>query len=295
MATAKEQLVRMNDVLDTPHLLVGGLATNCYVPYRESVDIDIVCNHTTAKTLLKKLYPTSDCDVVDLNKDEYRPSYVITNKLKDFEVYFGPKITEREPYSFVDWDYILGDATPLTYEGQALPNILVPTLELLAFSKLGSFCSRKKYNINKSTTDLADFVDLSNNEDFRSNRLLTAIERNSVSDVLKIALKELDDTHLACLDDSRFGRLSTLLRGESPRLVEFCRGRNNFVKVTREMFKRADESGDATEVAGISTGRTIDPESLGYLARMCAAGCRVRLLTSARAGQEQINQYKQIG
>ena len=64
IAVAKEQLVRIDSALDSPHLLIGGLAVEQYYKGRDSKDIDLVCDFKTAKFLLK-LYPTNDWHIED--------------------------------------------------------------------------------------------------------------------------------------------------------------------------------------------------------------------------------------
>src|SRR5258708_37073571 len=52
-AISAGELIRINGTLQEPHLLIGGLAVEQYCKGRDSKDIDLVCSHDVALSLLK--------------------------------------------------------------------------------------------------------------------------------------------------------------------------------------------------------------------------------------------------
>lgn len=126
-AVAKNELARINAALKKPHLLIGGLAVQCYHPARNSKDIDLVCDFGTAQMLLDTLYPSRDWKVIDKQNDEYRPSFNITHKVDDVGVIiFGPKISERDPYDHIDWTALMVGGSAFPGRIGPLENIIVP-------------------------------------------------------------------------------------------------------------------------------------------------------------------------
>ena len=92
---AKEELVRINNVLTKPHILIGGLAVNQYDLARISTDIDLVVEFETANKIIKELYPSLEWNKIDRNDDEIRPSYEIVNRTNsELVIKFGPKILQ---------------------------------------------------------------------------------------------------------------------------------------------------------------------------------------------------------
>lgn len=186
-AIAKRELARINVVLRSPRLLIGGLAVQQYYAARISRDIDLVCDFQTTQLLLDTLYPSNDWKVIDKQNDEYRPSFRITHKVDDFgAIIFGPKISEREPYAHIDWARLMAGAKPFAGPSGPLENILVPSAHALAYTKFISFLGRHAPN-TKVQADLKDLVDLSNTEDFsvslfydllRMSRAFEEITRN---------------------------------------------------------------------------------------------------------------------
>ena len=135
-STAKEQLVKINGQLGTPHLLIGGLAVQYYCPQRVSKDIDLICDSDTAHRLISILYPSNHYDVADENEDDYRPAYIIQSKTnREKVVFIGPKITEREPYKYIDWKILSRDYNTFSYRKDKLTNIAIPCIEALAYTK----------------------------------------------------------------------------------------------------------------------------------------------------------------
>ncbi|MFW0717395.1 class I SAM-dependent methyltransferase [Pedobacter sp. N23S346] len=191
--TAKEELKRINAKLTKPHLLIGGLAVQQYVSSRNSKDLDLVCDHKTVQQLIKDLYPSKNYDVIDLNEDEYRPSFEIVNKIKKNKMIFlGPKIWEREPYMGINWEELLIDAQPFSYRGEKLQNIKVPSIEMLAFTKMLSFISRVGKSPTKGENDLQDFIDLTNNKHFKTNALIDKIRSEKCEQIISQKIQEFD-------------------------------------------------------------------------------------------------------
>lgn len=175
---AKEELVRINATLKQPKLLIGGLAVQRYITTRDSKDIDIVCTHSEANDLIKILYPSHNWDVQEVNDDDYRPSFLITHQYKDIgEIIIGPKITERSPYKFINWEELYQNALPYKFRKSNLGNILIPTCSGLAYTKLIAFLGRNITNIEKRLNDLQDLVDLSNHALFSSRDFLFFIKK----------------------------------------------------------------------------------------------------------------------
>ena len=165
-AIAKLELERINSVLTHPHLLIGGLAVQQYYSARISQDIDLVCDFDVAQMILRKLYPSKDWRVEDSKNDEYRPSYHIHHKVEDMgTIIFGPKISEREPYSHIDWNKLKCGAKPFRGIKNDLANVLVPAVYVLAYAKMISFLCRQSPD-TKVAVDLQDFCDLTNHEEF---------------------------------------------------------------------------------------------------------------------------------
>ena len=133
IAEAKLQLKRISDYLDSPLLLIGGLAIQQYAPTRDSQDIDLVCEFDIARGLVDVLFPRNEWTVVDENDDEYRPSFYAKHKHDDTlpVIKFGPKIKERGAYKFLDWDLIEQDAESFHFRTELLSNVRVPTAEAL--------------------------------------------------------------------------------------------------------------------------------------------------------------------
>jgi nicotinamidase/pyrazinamidase len=185
LEVAKSQVARINAALDKPHLLIGGLAVNRYVPIRNSKDIDLVCEYGVAQRLVKTLYPSDTWTVEEVHDDSYRPSFRVTHQSEDFgEIVFGPKILEREPYSFIDWDLLLKNGESFEYQGKILDKIMIPACPELAFTKLISFLGRDRLLTMKREQDLDDLTELSNNKKFTSVAFLAAILRARAYDYI---------------------------------------------------------------------------------------------------------------
>ena len=176
IAIAKDELKRINDALDTPHLLIGGLAVERYHKGRDSQDIDLVCSYETAKKLLR-LYPSNNWYIEDRNDDDYRPSYEIKSQVDNITIIFGPKISEREPYNYLDWEDFKESAICYTYKDKKYDNILIPNADSLAFTKLVSAVERKAISRDKSIQDFEDFINLSNHRSFNINRFVHLLKR----------------------------------------------------------------------------------------------------------------------
>jgi hypothetical protein len=181
IATAKEQLVRINEILHEPHLLIGGLAVEHYYKGRHSQDIDLVCDSKTARELLR-LYPSSEWSIEERNNDEYRPNYQIANNIHpDLLIIFGPKLSERDPYRYIDWNALHTGAKPFEYKGKILKNVLIPSAASLAFTKLIAAVDRKATSRPKSAQDFEDFINLTNCKTFSVNDFVFLFKRAKVN------------------------------------------------------------------------------------------------------------------
>jgi ubiquinone/menaquinone biosynthesis C-methylase UbiE len=198
--TAKEELGKINALLSTGHLLIGGLAVQQYYKTRTTSDIDLVCENPTARKIIDKLYPSKDYVIDEKNDDEYRPSFIITHKInRNRIVFFGPKITERESYTAVDWEKLLSESHPFHYRNVKYENIRVPTIEALAFTKLLAFVDRAKTNRDKAQNDLIDFIELTNDNAFQINLLTNQIRESRTEKYIRdgmIRATENYDTNL---------------------------------------------------------------------------------------------------
>ena len=176
LSSAKEHLSLINKYLRKPHLLIGGLAIQQYVQGRSSKDIDLVCDSDTVNDITNKVFPSRDYNHNIINDDEYRPSIVFQHRTnQDTFIFFGPKVLERDAYKGFNEEKLLVDAIPFKYKSEILDNIRVPTIENLAFLKLLSFLDRVELKLLKGQQDLRDFIDLSNQKQFRLNVLIDNI------------------------------------------------------------------------------------------------------------------------
>jgi len=174
-AEAKKELGRIDEILESNHLLIGGLAVKHFYPARESKDIDLVCSDKVRNKIIRELYPSDEWDIADENLDEYRPDYDIKNKTNDLCISFGPKIEEREPYANIKWEFLLEKhSIPFGYGKREFKNIHIPTAEALAYTKLISFINRCN---DKDSQDLQDFVDLTNHKSCSLDVLFNLINR----------------------------------------------------------------------------------------------------------------------
>lgn len=176
---AKGQLEKINDFLEKPHLLIGGLAVQQYVPIRNTSDIDLVCSFDVANQLIESIYTSDQWNVKDLHEDEERPSFQIVHRYKNMgEVRMGPKILERKAYDNIDYKELSKNAKPFSYKNKKFKNIIVPTASSLAYSKLISFLGRSD-NYDKALQDLKDFVNLVNYEGFLVNKFWDLLRRSN--------------------------------------------------------------------------------------------------------------------
>jgi nucleoside 2-deoxyribosyltransferase len=183
-AIAKEELERINEVLDAPHLLIGGLAVQQYYSARLSKDIDLVCDFETAQRILDKLYPSRDWMVQDKRQDEYRPSFRIKHRFEEKgTIIFGPKISERAPYNHLDWESLQNGALPFRTNKGPLNNILVPSSHALAYTKFISFLGRQSPE-SKVKADLKDLTDLTNYELFSASSFYDLLRKTKSFDEL---------------------------------------------------------------------------------------------------------------
>ncbi|MDN3581753.1 class I SAM-dependent methyltransferase [Mucilaginibacter flavus] len=193
LSTAKEELKRINEVLEKPHILIGGLAIQQYVSGRNSKDIDLICEHQTIKKLIEKLYPSKNYNINVIDDDEYRPSYEITHRVNtDKIVFLGPKIWEREPYMAIDWGSLAPNSKAFVYKKEEYINIRVPAMEILAFTKLISFINRVGKTPEKGKNDLIDFINLTNHVDFKINVLIDRIRIEKCEQFIQEKLKEIE-------------------------------------------------------------------------------------------------------
>ncbi|MEM9276176.1 MAG: hypothetical protein AAGA80_24930 [Cyanobacteria bacterium P01_F01_bin.143] len=176
---AKDELIRINNILNSPKLLIGGLAVQRYIAIRDSKDIDLVCSYNEAQNLVKTLYPTNDWNIKEVKDDFYKPSFLITHQYENFgSIIFGPKITERTTYNFINWDKLIEKASPYILKSRTLKNILIPNCSGLAYTKLIAFLGRDSEQNAKRLNDLQDFTDLSNQQEFSLRDFINLIKQN---------------------------------------------------------------------------------------------------------------------
>ncbi|MDJ0617778.1 MAG: tetratricopeptide repeat protein [Calothrix sp. MO_192.B10] len=183
---AKHELVRINEKLSQPHLLIGGLAVQRYVVTRDSKDIDLVCEHPIIISLLKELYPLHDWKIEEPRDNSYRPCYTIRHRYENYgEIILGPKPKERQAYDFIDWDYLLENGIQYEFQGKALQNIVIPACSDLAFTKLISFLDRDKDKLDKRKNDLQDLTNLSNKDEFSINNFIDLIKMSGAESFIQ--------------------------------------------------------------------------------------------------------------
>ena len=202
IADAKSYLEKIDEILSGKHLLIGGLAVQQYHPTRNSKDIDLVCEFSEIAHVIDEIFPTRDYEVIDKNQDELRPSYILTDRTGngDSVAFIGPKIQERENYEYIDWELMMEGAVPFKYQGRTFKNIVIPEIEHLCFSKLVSFINRADKAAEKGLQDLKDFVNLTNNKDFRINKFYDIIRRweaeQHISEGIARLNKDVDLAHM---------------------------------------------------------------------------------------------------
>ncbi len=218
MAEVKKQLVRISEALDEPVVIIGGLAVNQYVPTRDSLDIDLVCDYETSRSFLISLYPSTEWKHKDENANEYRPAHSISHKHKvDYpKILIGPKITERGAYKYLDWDQLKDGAIPFRVGDANLTKILVPSIESLCFSKFVSLMARDLSNKNKLLQDLSDIRELSNDDSFRLGAFLNLVVASSFDRELGVPLVTRLETIGGTFENSNIGKLISLI---SPNLA----------------------------------------------------------------------------
>jgi hypothetical protein len=196
-AIAKRELERINDALEEPHLLIGGLAVQQFHAARDSKDIDLVCEFETARALLDRLYPSKDWTVENKQEDEYRPSYQIKHKVDELgTIIFGPKISERAPYDHIDWNALERRAQEFRSANGPLKNILVPAPHALAYTKLISFLGRKS-PAHKIEVDLKDLVNLTNHGEFSASQFYDLLRQSRSHDELIANFRAKCEAHEA--------------------------------------------------------------------------------------------------
>lgn len=232
-AIAKDEIERINTFLKEPHLLIGGLAVEQYVASRDSKDIDIICSFEESLRIIKLLFPTKDWRVEEPNKDDYRPSYELTNLQENYVVYLGVKISERDAYTHLDWVEL--KQTGKCYKGKngiELKNIIIPNVTQLAFSKFLSFLSERRKD-TKAAQDLEDFCDLTNNQEFNLNSFYSLLKRTKQSESLIEQFHEKSKGFDLTLRTSCIYDISTLFRGKA---IE--------QKTKRSFYKKLEYPGD---------------------------------------------------
>lgn len=195
-ANAKSHLEKINDFLEKPHVIIGGLAVQQYVVARRSVDIDLICDSDTATEIIDSLFPLDEYISVDENDDEYRPAFVVTPRIGGEDVVLiGPKILEREPYRYLTWNILEKNAQKFRVNNNYLENILVPSSEALAYTKFLSFLTRIESNPPKGEKDLKDFVNLTNHQDFNLNRFVDIVRNSGSIEYLQNRLFDLKGSY----------------------------------------------------------------------------------------------------
>ncbi len=223
---AKTELLRLQEYLEDPVLLIGGLAVQQYHRARASRDIDLVCTLEQLKTLESNAYP-SQTYAHEESQNDLRPNVVYQNLITGVKIYLGPKILEREPYPFIHYKHYTEDARWFTYDDKVCGNILVPSPHHLAFSKLISHISRRQKK--KGEQDLSDFCNLSNHKDFSLNYFLAYIT--------KVKAEEHVSKHFSDCDFTE-DELTTLRSSAAFRVNDFFGGLR-----TVKHKKSSDQSG----------------------------------------------------
>jgi len=214
-AIAKDEIERINDYLDEPHLLIGGLAVEQYVASRDSKDIDIICSFDKSLKIIRDLFPTKDWKVEEPNKDDYRPSYELTNLAENYNVYLGVKISEREAYAHLNWAELLNTGKKYVGKnGKQLANIIIPNATQLAFTKYLSFISERRKD-TKAAQDLEDFCNLTNNQEFSLKEFYSLLKKTKKSEELIEAFYEKGKGFEPTLKTSCIYDLATLFRGRA--------------------------------------------------------------------------------
>lgn len=237
---AKEELKRINEILDSPKLLIGGIAVNQFIVERISMDIDLIVDFDTANSIIATLYPSLDWNKIDKNQDELRPSYEIVNRANsDLIIRFGPKILQREPYEYVDWNILSEGAKSFKFKNFELKNILVPTPVNLSFTKLISYAARKQSNPKKAIVDLDDFANLTNQEGWNTIDFYTLVNRMSAFEYLNSTLEFTPDEK-GILENSSFYQLLNLFRTPTEEIAKS-------LQPTKLQIKRVDEAIESGE------------------------------------------------
>lgn len=236
---AKEELVRINSVLTKPHILIGGLAVNQYDISRISTDIDLVLDFNTATDIIQKLYPSLTWNTTDKNNDEIRPSYEIVNRANpELIIRFGPKILQRQPYEFINWNILFTGANKFTYQNKQLDNILVPSPVYLSFTKLISYIARKDSNPGKASADLNDFCNLTNRETWNAIDFYTIVANVNAFDYLIENLK-FSKAEKEILEKSSFYQLVNLFRSPTEEISKIP----NPTEIQKQRVEKAISSG----------------------------------------------------
>lgn len=236
---AKEELARINSVLTKPHILIGGLAVNQYEISRISTDIDLVVDFKTANDIIQKLYPSLTWNITDKNNDEIRPSYEIVNRANpELIIRFGPKILQRQPYEFINWNILFTGANKFTYQNKQLDNILVPSPVYLSFTKLISYIARKDSNPGKASADLNDFCNLTNRETWNAIDFYTIVANVNAFDYLIENLK-FSKAEKEILEKSCFYQLVNLFRSPTEEISKIP----NPTEIQKQRIEKAISSG----------------------------------------------------
>ncbi len=213
-ASAKDELARIDGILTSPYLLIGGLAVQQYDTTRVSKDIDLICDFATIQGLLGSLYPSKDWQISDHTNDDYRPSYHISHRhAQQGEIVFGPKVKERGNYEFLDWVELGEEAIPFEHKGSKFPNILVPLPHALAYSKLVSVVGRNASHEEKIRQDLNDLSSLTNHKLFNLAEFWDLIKRHDPSGSLREQFRDRSSRFSDVLKKSCLHDLTTLFFG----------------------------------------------------------------------------------
>lgn len=212
MAEAKNQLTKINDILQKPLFLVGGIAVNQYIITRNSEDIDLICDNDTAIYIIDKLYPSTDWHRENVNGNEYRPAYYITSKLDpNYPVIkLGPKLTERGLYEYLNSEEMSEHCQPFSYNNKVYNNIQIPSQEYLCYMKIVSFLGRDIDKKEKLKKDLEDIKSLSNNKDFRLDLFIKYIRRNHLENEINSSFSKRLSLVKQNFDDCSFGFITKL-------------------------------------------------------------------------------------
>lgn len=213
LADAIDKLSDINDLLESPHLLIGGLAVERYWRGRDSHDIDLFCTYKTSKAIINSVFPSGEWDTESETGDPRHPKYIFTKKNTEppVKVVFDPRFLEEDPYASIAWSTVKMLASPYPYGSETLDNILIPSAGALAFLKLLSYTQRSRDRVEKRNQDLQDVVDLTNYRHYAELHFVACLYSSRLEDLLRNALLEDSEALEVLKTSTRWDALEAIL------------------------------------------------------------------------------------